>query len=66
MLVSRQSVMRALYGFTIFGYVTAVLASWFVGKDEEESERLLRRSIVSLRKEISSLRSELEQRDLAG
>jgi voltage-gated potassium channel len=56
----------ALYGFTIFGYVTAVLASWFVGKDEEESERLLRRSIVSLRKEISSLRSELEQRDLAG
>lgn len=58
----------ALYGFAVFGYVTATLATFFVGRDAEaedseivgaEDVRQLRGEIALLRAEIKSLRSDL-------
>jgi voltage-gated potassium channel len=54
----------ALYGFAVFGYVTATLATFFVGRDAANSEteivgaedyKALRSEIALLREEISSL-----------
>ena len=39
----------ALYAFTVFGYVTATLATFFIGQDQEKG----------LKEEISALRAEL-------
>ncbi len=52
----------ALYGFAIFGYVTATLATFFVGRDAEskESEIAGAEDIRSLRDEIAQLRSEIQ------
>lgn len=59
----------ALYAFTIFGYVTAFLASFFIGQEAEDVEpgpletqnvTELREEIQSLRQEIVSLRQELQ------
>ncbi|MDQ5852817.1 MAG: ion transporter [Chloroflexota bacterium] len=54
----------AVFAFAIFGYITATLASFFVGQDaEERNEQQLRSEIVALRDELRELRRDLEQRD---
>ena len=61
----------ALYAFTVFGYVTASLASFFIGRDAEEAEgelagraslEALRVEIAGLRQEVRALRSERDSR----
>ena len=54
-------VLLALYAFAVFGYVTATLASFFVGRDAEavEGEIASARSIEALRAEIAELRGEV-------
>jgi len=61
----------ALYAFAVFGYVTATLASYFVGRDADNAEaevagevsiRALRDEIAALREEIRLLRSRPESR----
>jgi voltage-gated potassium channel len=51
----------SLYAFAVFGYVTATLASFFIGSDaeNEEAELASARSIAALRTEIASLRDEI-------
>jgi voltage-gated potassium channel len=51
----------ALYGFAVFGYVTASLATFFVGRDAEsdEGELAAGKGIERLREEISALREEV-------
>lgn len=58
----------ALYGFTMFGYVTATLASFFIGQDAEDDEAevagtlsisLLREDIAGLTREVAELRARL-------
>jgi voltage-gated potassium channel len=51
----------ALYGFAIFGYVTASLATYFVGRDAESADGDVAgaRAIEDLRAEIAALRAEL-------
>lgn len=51
----------ALYSFTVFGYVTATLASFFIGRDaeNEEAELASARSIAELQKEISALTEQI-------
>lgn len=52
----------ALYAFAVFGYVTAVLATFFVGRDaeNEEAELASAQSIAALQAEIRALRTELQ------
>lgn len=52
----------ALYGFAVFGYVTATLATFFVGRDAEnkESEIVGAEDIIALRGEIALLREEIK------
>ncbi len=52
----------ALYGFAVFGYVTATLATFFVGRDaaNAESEVVGADDIHALRGEISALRDEIK------
>ena len=55
----------SLYGFGVFGYVTAVLASFFIGRDAEgsgevagvQSIKELRDDIAALHQEVLALRS---------
>ena len=51
----------SLYGFAVFGYVTAALASYFIGRDAESEDGDLvgAKSINELRGEIASLHAEL-------
>lgn len=51
----------ALYGFAVFGYVTATLATFFVGRDAEnrESEIAGAADINALREELALLREEI-------
>jgi voltage-gated potassium channel len=51
----------SLYAFGVFGYVTATIATFFIGRDAESSEAELAGSeqINRLTAEISHLRSEL-------
>lgn len=51
----------SLYAVAVFGYVTAVLASFFIGRDAEHEAGELagQRSIDLLREEIAALRREL-------
>jgi voltage-gated potassium channel len=51
----------ALYAFAIFGYVTATLATYFVGQDAESSEAKLAgaEDVRALREELQALRAEL-------
>jgi voltage-gated potassium channel len=53
----------AVYGFAVFGYVTATLATFFVGRDAENDEAELAgaKSIEALRNEIVALRTEIAQ-----
>lgn len=52
----------ALYAFAVFGYVTATLATFFVGRDAEnaESEIAGAEDVKSLRCEIAALRDEIK------
>ena len=52
----------ALYGFAVFGYVTATLATFFVGRDAEnsESEIVGAEDVRALRDEITALRTEIQ------
>jgi len=52
----------ALYAFAVFGYVTATLATFFVGRDAEnaESEIVGAEDINALRGEIALLREEIK------
>lgn len=61
----------ALYAFTVFGYVTASLASFFIGRDAEgrdaeiagrEAMEALRAEIAGLRSEVRSLRADISAR----
>jgi voltage-gated potassium channel len=51
----------ALYAFAVFGYVTATLATFFVGRDAESEEAELAGSdeLTALRQEVSALREEI-------
>lgn len=51
----------SLYAFAVFGYVTAVLASFFIGRDAEDgsAEVAGEKSIALLRDDIAALRREL-------
>jgi len=51
----------ALYAFAVFGYVTATLATFFVGRDAESGEAEIAGSdeLAALRKEVSALREEI-------
>lgn len=52
----------ALYGFAVFGYVTATLATYFVGRDAEnaDAEIVGAEDIKALRDEITALRTEIK------
>ncbi len=58
----------ALYGFAIFGYVTATLATFFIGRDAEndEAELASAQSISELRGEIHALREDIRALASAG
>lgn len=54
----------SLYGFAVFGYITASFASFFVGRDAESQagEIAGARDLAALRKEIAALRADLAAR----
>ena len=51
----------SLYGFAVFGYVTATLATFFIGRDadSEDAEIAGARSIEALRGDIAALRADI-------
>ena len=51
----------AVYAFAVFGYVTATLATFFVGRDAEDAEAEVAGAaqVESLRAEVAALREEL-------
>lgn len=52
----------ALYAFAVFGYVTATLATFFVGRDAEDPQAEVAgtKSIEALQVEIAALRAEIQ------
>lgn len=54
-------VLLALYAFGVFGYVTATLASFFIGRDAEHGEAELAgsRELAALRVELIALRDDI-------
>lgn len=52
----------ALYGYAVFGYVTATLATFFVGRDAENKQSQIAGTsdITALRTEIAQLREEIK------
>jgi voltage-gated potassium channel len=54
-------VFLALYAFAVFGYVTATLATFFVGRDAENSEAELAgaKELAALREELIALRNDI-------
>jgi voltage-gated potassium channel len=54
----------AVYAFAIFGYITATIASYFIGTDQ--TARSLPAEMADLRAEIAALRQELAARPGAG
>jgi voltage-gated potassium channel len=57
------ALLLALYGLAVFGYLTATLATYFIGleAEHEEAEIVGERSIRALRAEIAALHAELER-----
>jgi voltage-gated potassium channel len=51
----------AIYGFAVFGYVTATVATFFVGRDaaNKASEVASQSSVEELRRELQLLREDL-------
>lgn len=56
-------VFLALYAFAVFGYVTATLATFFVGRDAENDEAELAgaKQLAVLREEVIALRAEIHE-----
>jgi len=54
----------ALYGFAVFGYFTATLATFFMGRDAENprAEVAGAAAVAALHEEVRQLRAELRQR----
>jgi voltage-gated potassium channel len=54
----------ALYGFAVFGYITASFASFFVERDaaSPEGETVGTSAVEALRTEIAALRADLTTR----
>ena len=54
-------VVLALYAFAVFGYVTATLATFFVGRDAEDADAGIAgaESIAALHREIAAMREEI-------
>jgi voltage-gated potassium channel len=54
-------VFLALYAFAVFGYVTATLATFFVGRDAENNEAELAgaKELAALREELIALRDDI-------
>jgi voltage-gated potassium channel len=52
----------AVYGFAVFGYVTATIATFFLGRDAEDNEAEIAgtKSIQALQEEIAALRTEIQ------
>ncbi|HEY9808217.1 MAG TPA: ion transporter [Halomicronema sp.] len=52
----------SLYGFAVFGYVTAALATFFVGRDaeDEEAEVAGANALAALHQEITAMRAEIQ------
>jgi voltage-gated potassium channel len=52
----------ALYAFAVFGYVTATLATFFIGRDADDDKAELAgaKSIEALHTEIAALRAEMQ------
>ncbi len=57
-------IILALYAFAVFGYVTATIASYFIGRDVEEqkAEGAGAKQIEILRNEIAEIKTLLENR----
>jgi voltage-gated potassium channel len=57
-------IILALYAFAVFGYVTATIATYFIGRDAEDSRARAAEygQIESLREEIRMLRELIEKR----
>jgi len=54
----------SVYGLAMFGYVTATLATFFIGRDKEQRSSLSTvESMAALRHEIAELRKQLQVRD---
>lgn len=55
------TVLLAVYGFAVFGYITAALASFFVGRDvaRGKQEKTGSGELEALRQELAALRDEL-------
>jgi voltage-gated potassium channel len=53
----------SVYGFAVFGYVTATLATFFIGRDApaERADAGANREIAALRRDIAALREELRR-----
>ncbi len=53
----------ALYAFTVFGYFTAAIATFFIGRDAEDDEASVAssKSIIALHEEIKALRAEIRE-----
>ena len=53
----------ALYAFAVFGYVTATLATYFVGRDAESTEGEVAgaQAIQELTNEVRALRQEVQR-----
>lgn len=53
----------AIYGFAVFGYITASIATFFIGKDADDNNTELAgaKHIEELKKEITLLRKEIEK-----
>jgi hypothetical protein len=56
-------VFLALYAFTVFGYVTATLATFFIGRDAENDKAELAgaKQLAALREEVIALREEIRR-----
>lgn len=54
-------VFLALYAFAVFGYVTATIATFFVGRDAENDEAELAgaKQLAALREEVTALRDDI-------
>ena len=56
-------VLLALYAFAVFGYVTATLATFFVGRDAENDDAELAgaKQLAALREDVIALRAEIRE-----
>lgn len=59
-------ILLALYAFAVFGYVTATIATYFIGRDAEgnEAEIAGAKQIEMLRKEMRELKELIEKRQV--